>query len=629
MRQIEYSGARRDLQKYNPYPTFRKGQEETINQILDILEGEIKFIDNPLPEDKITNIVVQAPTGSGKSVIAYIVAAYMAENYYSKHSPQDDFGNMVRQRYKTYITTSLKILMDQYAREFSKSKQMADIRGSDNYICIQNKKPYSQGICHSSKKEQSTFPCYELCPYVRARAFARKHHITLSNFHYLLLEFDFVKKFGPRDLFIADEAHNIESIMMDYCAVVWDPGNIRKMNEIIEKMNSESGEPWVSVRQMRRKMWMPLSEDEVYENLRPIDPKVLFRGLEDDADEKNLFVIRRKVLNTILMTLNDMIKTCLRAVMQEQSRLEDKGYDDNQIADKLIEGGFTDLAEDMKFFARLRCKISNFFEDFEKTIWITNLIRDEKTNDIEGFELKPVKVEFLTNESLTRMGDVRIFMSATICDPDQFCKNIGLNLRQTAFIDVPSTFPIEHRPFLYIPMASMNQSNLQANLPMISDFVDKVLENSPGEKGIVHTVSYANGNRLKELSKYPDRLLIHTAESKEKILREFYESTDKVLVSPSILEGLDLKDNLSRFQVFIKCPYPYLGDKQVAVRMRMEPEWYAYQTVLAIVQGVGRSVRTEEDWARTYMLDEGFGRLLRYNGNLFPEDFMHTIQRIQ
>jgi Rad3-related DNA helicase len=64
-------------------------------------------------------------------------------------------------------------------------------------------------------------------------------------------------------------------------------------------------------------------------------------------------------------------------------------------------------------------------------------------------------------------------------------------------------------------------------------------------------------------------------------------------------EGVDLKDDLSRFQVLVKIPYPYLGDPLVKKRMNKWSGWYSLQTAKKIVQAVGRSVRSYDDSANT------------------------------
>jgi len=52
---------------------------------------------------------------------------------------------------------------------------------------------------------------------------------------------------------------------------------------------------------------------------------------------------------------------------------------------------------------------------------------------------------------------------------------------------------------------------------------------------------------------------------------KFHETSPHptVLISPSMMEGVDLADDMSRFQILCKVPFPYLGD--AAIKKRMIP----------------------------------------------------------
>ncbi|MGB6594556.1 MAG: helicase C-terminal domain-containing protein [Candidatus Nitrosopolaris sp.] len=54
--------------------------------------------------------------------------------------------------------------------------------------------------------------------------------------------------------------------------------------------------------------------------------------------------------------------------------------------------------------------------------------------------------------------------------------------------------------------------------------------------------------------------------------------------------------------------------------------WYIWQTALKLVQGYGRSIRSKEDWAKTYVLDSAFGLFLEKNKNILPDWFTQAIQ---
>ena len=93
-------------------------------------------------------------------------------------------------------------------------------------------------------------------------------------------------------------------------------------------------------------------------------------------------------------------------------------------------------------------------------------------------------------------------------------------------------------------------------------------------------------------------------------------------------EGVDLRGEYSRFQVICKVPYPFLGDKLVKKRMNKWKGWYPLQTAKAVVQSVGRSVRSSDDHAVTYILDSDWDRFYSFNRNLFPKDFRESLTKI-
>ena len=65
-------------------------------------------------------------------------------------------------------------------------------------------------------------------------------------------------------------------------------------------------------------------------------------------------------------------------------------------------------------------------------------------------------------------------------------------------------------------------------------------------------------------------MIIHSSKNRDKILEKHINSSEPtVIVTPSMTEGVDLKYELSRFQILCKVPYPYLMDKQIQFKMKM------------------------------------------------------------
>jgi Rad3-related DNA helicase len=92
-----------------------------------------------------------------------------------------------------------------------------------------------------------------------------------------------------------------------------------------------------------------------------------------------------------------------------------------------------------------------------------------------------------------------------------------------------------------------------------------------------------------------------------------------ILVSPSMTEGIDLYDELSRFQIIVKVPFPYLGDNFIKTKMNRVPGWYEWETAKTIIQASGRSVRHDEDYTMTYILDSDMKFFYTKNHSYFPK----------
>lgn len=144
---------------------------------------------------------------------------------------------------------------------------------------------------------------------------------------------------------------------------------------------------------------------------------------------------------------------------------------------------------------------------------------------------------------------------------------------------------------------------------------------------IIHNcVNYKVVNYIRDKLRNP-RLLIQNDENRDAILRRHIDADEPtVLVSPSMTEGVDLKDDLSRFQIFCKIPFPYIGDEVVKKRMARDTGWYPFVTARSMVQAAGRSIRNENDFASTYILDTCWEAFYRQNKTLFPATFRKSLK---
>ena len=276
--------------------------------------------------------------------------------------------------------------------------------------------------------------------------------------------------------------------------------------------------------------------------------------------------------------------------------------------------------------------LSVFLEDLNsnKDNWlVTNLIKNDKDNKISRIKMEPLDVSKYFTDIFDK-GSLSLLMSATILSKDNLCKAVGLKDDQVKFIRIEeSEFPVEHRPIYLMNVAWLNARTMNESLPLLAKVIDNLLTVHKNDKGIIHTTSYSQLQFIKNnISKDNSSRLIETnpkIDRNEMILKHFQSAKPTVLISPSMYLGVDLKDDLSRFQIIVKVPYPDLTDKKISVLKQRNPKWYEWNTILRLIQAYGRSVRNSEDYANTYILDSNISYLLRNGKDMIPKWFSEAI----
>ena len=151
-------------------------------------------------------------------------------------------------------------------------------------------------------------------------------------------------------------------------------------------------------------------------------------------------------------------------------------------------------------------------------------------------------------------------------------------------------------------------------------------KNHLDDNGIIHSASYEFSREIMKRSKFRHKFIEYTSENKLIKIKKFLKAKGKILLGPSHMEGLDLYDDLSRFQIIFKIPFPNLVDPLVSAKLKEDnSEWFSWKTSLNIIQASNRSIRHNHgDWAITYILDACFLQLL--NKNLFENDFTKRLK---
>lgn len=245
----------------------------------------------------------------------------------------------------------------------------------------------------------------------------------------------------------------------------------------------------------------------------------------------------------------------------------------------------------------------------------------------DGVRLTPVWGRHYT-ERLWGFIPRILLMSATLLGGEYTAELLGLPFGTWAYHDEPSTFDPAHRPVLYAPTVAMSRRTSEAGYHHMQERIDARIDhyvNSGTPTGLIHAVSNAYRNRVLTESRWRG---IMTSDSEEHAHR-VSSSRPSVLVAANRLEGWDGKDELCRFILMPKIPFPSLGDPLVAARKEQDERSYHYDALVNVVQGVGRGVRSPDDYCETVILDSNWEHLLRRRRNWLPDSFLSAYRQVR
>ena len=512
-------------------------------------------------------MMINSPTGTGKSYFAV-----MFINWYLNHINPDARFDML---------TNSKILQNQYVREFP---FIQSLKGRNSYTCH----TYNCSCQEGKEMNKALKRRCENCPYDAAFSSWLLSDVALTNFHL----FDTLHLFLPGHLenkksnvLIIDEAHDFESVLCDFITMKISERSLKllgfndmKIFNISQKLqNVRSVLKFID---FINEFFMD-EMSQLLENLRSLLANPKITQPEKIRVSKNI---------TNLEATIEAYKTFTKSM--------DDGTDD----------------------------INNWVMDYEKE----NSNVGKKSLMPIAFVIQPVWSRKYLNDYIWKHYDHVIFMSGTLLDKDMFAYLNGLDTSLCSYFNVKSPFSPKRRPIYYIKVGKMTFENKEATWEKQKKVLDNIIKRNKDKKGIIHTTNYEIAGWLKEYYKDNTRFLFHTSDDRDKILYEHVTSTKPtILVSPSMMNGVDLKDDLSRFQVMMKVPYPNIKSEKIKKRQRDNKDWYNWKTCVDLVQSYGRSVRSEEDWAETYILDESLSNVMRYNYKYLPEYFTEAIKLLK
>ena len=518
-------------------------------------------LDTFLKDDK-KFCIVEAGTGVGKSAVGLVLGRIL--NAKIRHHEDGFEGG-------TYFLTTQKVLQEQYENDFSRPNgTMSSVYSSSNYKCGYHKKNdcrTSMGMLRTAKKGSPFFKhCTKKCSYKSAKSSFIDSSESVTNFPYFIMESTYSGKIKPRNLLVIDEAHNAEEVLSKFVEV----GVSQYFCEKIVKCK------WPD----------------------SITPAAFVKWVKT--------VYYPKLQTQILHFENQIEKFGLSSRIKELASISLK-YD---------------------MLTSHSNKIDIFLSDYSSDNWVMEKQETEKKGYVK-IVYRAIDVSKFAEAYLFRMGYKVLLMSATILNAEGFTNSLGIKKEDYSAISIPSPFPVENRPILQAGIGSMSSKMIEQSLPNLKKAVQEIMRQHSNEKGIIHCHTYKIARYLKfniKDTKLRRRIIYHDSTNRDEMLQKHINSKEPtVLLSPSMTEGVDLKGDLSRFQIICKVPYPYLGDPITRKRMNKNKKWYPMKTAMSIVQAYGRSVRSSDDSAITYILDSDWRNFYGRNKDVFPEGFKDGI----
>lgn len=509
-------------------------------------------------------IIISAPTGVGKSAIAISLARYLGSSF---------------------VVTASKYLQDQYIKEHT---ILNPVKGKKNFPCLQIMKSKKvddpilamtqemtceKGKCEEKKSALGT----EYCEFKPKIANMENGEDVSGSCHY------YVQKY--------------HALLSDHS--VWNYPMFFQLMKYNKKLFAKYLLKGVAVFDEAHKI-----EDQII-NFIGID--ITKRKLDDCKIDISRYNISE--IDGII----DLLDAMRKFYAQELADMESKKIPFDST------------------------KYSRFVSELDKTAGIIGDIQNDKDNFIisksyefddtfKPISVKPIDISNFVNSFFET--ECQVFMSATI-DKQGFCETMGFNLDEVAFIDTPkSPFDFEHRKVYFENVARLGyNAGIEKELAAISK-IDEILTAHSNERGLILTSSIARCyDILKNLTaNNKKRIRIchsnnRNGKTQEQILKEHSDDPTGVLLSSSLWEGIDLKGDLSRFQIIAKIPYPPLTDERTKIKRTKYPLWYNSQTIMKLLQGFGRSIRDENDWAKTYVIDSSILGLITRGRQSIPKAY--------
>ena len=523
-------------------------------------------------EDKKKFIIIQAPTGAGKSYISATLSnssrfpdASIVDLIDSYNIFQQNYGGLTSgsapkyqheemfnslPSYGAAVLTVSKSLQEQYKDLFDTARIL---KGKQNYVCsVDNDFDCDIAPCYLKHDLIVTCKAEHSCPALNAMRDSLKSRFAVYNYSSFLTLPNFVKR---RQYLICDEASELEDELVKYYSCSAEYSKI-------------------------------------------------------DLSSLHMSKLLKTDTNNAFQWLNE-----LSSAIKEKCNEYEENIQKNKNRKHILMGqlGF------YRYYKNLYDKISSVLRNWYKTEYIVEITKDNAT-------FTPLNVNVLAQEFFN-YSDTIILMSATLIDHEMYAKTLGIEKKDYVYIEAESTFDPEKSPIYIDTKVKLNYKNIEQCLPGMLEKMLIICDHHKNDKGIIHTHTFKITDYIINHIKNNKRFLAREEGiTNENILNEHYMREDgTVLISPSLGFGTDLADDFGRFSIIMKTPYLPLGSERIKRLAQRSQQWYEMKALVSLVQMCGRTTRNKDDYSETYILDGAVLDLIKRNRNKIPHWFLKRV----
>lgn len=543
-----------------PFPAYHDYQDEILYETL-----KAYLVDDYL------NVVIEGPTGIGKSAINVTVAQVLGVIASQQEAIEAHFRISLRHLNdgSAFYTTPQKSLRNQLAEDEDLKNAVAMLKARRDYICEASGEDCAE--CPVNTDSDKSCRNRAGCTYWTNKMDAVEHHVAIITFAMLIVDQYLPPSdeagrlsFEDRDLVIVDEGHSVE-------------GQSASLFAGFE-----------------------------------LSPQRLPGEVYGDAGDK---------INWDDDRFGDVIPV-IEEIMQRASKFIREHEDDDSMSTKVE--NCEALLRKIRYAYRSHNEGEGWVIDVEEAP------RYRASGTTKMMAVQPVRVDDFLSEFIWSRGRRHLITSATIPfrnNISRWAERIGLD-ENVKFISKPTPFPVEHRLIHTNTMVgSMSSGEEDDNWPAAMDKLEEIASHHKGEKGLVHSVSYPRAKRLQKSLGEANVMIDKPDLDTSAVITKWQNSTKDILVSPAMTEGVDLHGDMCRWQVLLKVPFAYMGDSRVSYLLQEKNEWNWYMENAAtdIIQSVGRAVRgpEPEEAASYYVLDEKFKSIIARTSP--PEYFLNAV----